>query len=453
MDLTHRIFDRVIFHGLLLTIVITAIPYGSVQPWWIALFECAIFVLAMVAVVDLIITKERLPAGASVALPLLALCLFLLFQSLPLFASGNAVIPDLRLAISADPHTTQLLAIKLLAFVLAGVLLLRYVNTEERVRTLVYLVIGIGVASAVFGILRRGSGGPSWFFPLPNAEQGFAQFVNRNHFGFLMEITFGLALGLAVRGVRGYQRILLLPIAAVLWISLVVANSRGAMFASLCQVLFLGVVVDPTKYLTSDTEASARQRLQIVGRWAARVVLAVILIVVFVAGVRWVGGERVATNIELASTAYDQPPEVDPRQNTRRKQIWLASWNMFKAHPLVGSGLGAYWIAITKYHDASGQFTPQEAHNDYLELLASGGLVGAALIVCFVIRLANHSLRIPRRGVMSGATLGALVGICGVLIHSFVDFGLHITANALVFTALVTLLVKNVPGKSSLVRT
>jgi O-antigen ligase len=451
MALAHRILDRLIFYGLLVAIVVTAVPYGSVQPWWAALFECLIFALGILAVIDLLITNDRLPAGASVALPLLILCLFLVFQSLPLFGRDTSVLSSLRASISADPYTTQLLALKLLALILAGLLLLRYANAETRVRTLVLVLLGVGVASAIFGIVRHEAGGPRWFFPLPKAEQGFAQFVNRNHFGFLMEMTFGLALGFGLRAARGYQKWLLLPMAAFLWVSLVIANSRGAIFASLCQVLFLGVLVDPAGLLTGDNQRAAGRRLHSAGRWAARIVLSIILIVVFVAGVSWVGGERVTTNIELTSTAYDQPA-LESRQNTRRKQIWAATWNMFKANPFLGTGLGAYWVAITKYHDASGEFTPQEAHNDYLELLASGGVFGATLVLWFAIRLANYSRRITRNRMLSGAALGALVGICGVMVHSFVDFGLHIPGNALVFTTLTAVLIHRIPENAVLVQ-
>jgi O-antigen ligase len=435
----HQILDRIVFYGLLTTIVVTAVPYGSAQLWWTALFECLIFVLAIVALVDLIITKDTLPAGSSIAFPLLVLCLFLLFQSLPLFASDNSVIQNLRLSISADPFTTQLLAVKLFALIVTGVLLLRYADTEARVRTLVYVVIAVGVASGLLGILRRTSGGPNWFFPLPRPELGFAQFVNRNHFGFLMEMTFGVALGFAVKSTRDYRRwLLFLPIAAFLWISLVIANSRGAILASLCQVLFLGLLVDPAKYFVDRSHEAPMKHLQTAGRWAVRVIVAVVLIVVFAVGLSWVGGERVTSNIELASTAYDQPA-LETRANARRKQIWSATWNMFKSHPVFGTGLGGYWIAITKYHDASGEMTPQEAHNDYLEVLASGGLVGATLIVWFVARLANYSRGLVRSATMSAAALGALIGICGVLIHSFFDFGLHIMANAVVFSVLIVI--------------
>src|SRR6476646_3929106 len=143
MDFLHQAFDRVIFYGLLALFVVIAVPYGSVHVWWVALFECVVFVFAIMASIDLLITKDGLPANSSIAVPLLILCLFLVFQSLPVFGFSNPVIPDLRSAISADPFTTQQLSIKLFALIIAGVLLLRYINTKSRLRALTYVVIAI----------------------------------------------------------------------------------------------------------------------------------------------------------------------------------------------------------------------------------------------------------------------------------------------------------------------
>ena len=66
---------------------------------------------------------------------------------------------------------------------------------------------------------------------------------------------------------------------------------------------------------------------------------------------------------------------------------------MFAAHPILGVGLGGYWIGITAYHDASGLMTPQEAHNDYLELLSSGGVIGFAIGVWFVVAVVRAARR------------------------------------------------------------
>ncbi len=52
-----RFLGRVVFFSLLVIIAITAIPYGTVQPWWIAIFECAIFIVAILAVIEISVGK------------------------------------------------------------------------------------------------------------------------------------------------------------------------------------------------------------------------------------------------------------------------------------------------------------------------------------------------------------------------------------------------------------
>src|SRR5262249_23593230 len=156
---------------------------------------------------------------------------------------------------------TQQLSIKLFALIVAGILLLRYINTESRLRALTYTVIAIAVCSALFGLLRHGSGGPRWFFPLPQDTRGFAQFVNRNHFGFLVEMAFGLIAGLVIRGTEGYRRWVLAAIAVFLWISLVVANSRGAILATLCQLLFLIVAANPFHVRLGSVRGESRWQM------------------------------------------------------------------------------------------------------------------------------------------------------------------------------------------------
>ena len=107
--------------------------------------------------------------------------------------------------------------------------------------------------------------------------------------------------------------------------------------------------------------------------------------------------------------------------------------------------MGGYWAAIPAVHDASGTMTPQEAHNDYLELLASGGLVGLALGVWFAIvvfKRTRKNLGSSNR-FQRAACLGAAIGIAGVAVHSLVDFGLHTIVNALVFTTLIVIATSN----------
>jgi O-antigen ligase len=129
-------------------------------------------------------------------------------------------------------------------------------------------------------------------------------------------------------------------------------------------------------------------------------------------------------------------------EGARRRDIWRSTWLMFKAHPITGAGLGGYWAEVPQFHQASGRLTPQQAHNDYLEVLASGGIAGLGLLIWFaivVVRQARQALT-ATDGFQRAVASGAIIGLVGVAVHSMVDFGLHITANALVFVALLAIL-------------
>lgn len=438
--------DGLIFLLLLVTIALTAVPYGTVEGWWIAIFECVVFAIAILGVVEAFISNRWSTSSLSLVAPLLVLTLFIVFQSLPL-SSGSGPISS-RLSVSADPYGTRQFAIKLFALIVAIVLLLRYASSKARLRNLIYVIIGIGIASAVFGIMRRNfQQGPGFFLPaLPVGGRGFAQFINRNHFALLMETGLGLTMGLIVAAVGRYRRMLVwLLVSALLWVALIYSGSRGGIIASLCQLLFLGVLLDPVRHLTKGRVGTSWHRFQnLAGGLAVRVFLMMCLIGLFAYGVGWVGGEIVVSNFQQAANDFSQQ-EMLNNTNTSRKEIWSATWQLIKAHPVAGVGFGGYWIGITRYHRASGEMTPQQAHNDYLELMASGGVIGCALVAWFiVVFLIRARLRLLSPDPFyRGACIGALTGIFGVAIHSFVDFGLHITINALILCALIVIAVQD----------
>jgi O-antigen ligase len=135
----------------------------------------------------------------------------------------------------------------------------------------------------------------------------------------------------------------------------------------------------------------------------------------------------------------------EKHEGARRRDIWRATLQMARAHPIAGAGLGGYWAEIPAYHDASGVLTPQQGHNDYLELLASGGLIGLGLFGWFLFALVRQARRALARfsGIQRALAVGAIIGIVGIGVHSLVEFGLHITSNALVFVMLLALLSVN----------
>jgi O-antigen ligase len=414
-------------------IVIAAIPYGTVEPWWKAAFVCAVFAICMIAIIETVWSGRGRIAGASILLPMLSLAALAFAQTLSLGSRDVANLPIWNTT-SADPSQTRFFALQMLALTAFLALLFRYASTERRMRFLVYTVLAVAVASAVFGILRQTTQQQTGFvLPLLKQNQGYGQFINKNHFAYLMEMAFGLGLGIVLAGGVKRDRVtiyvaLLLPI----WTGLVLSNSRGGILAMLAQIVMAVLLL-----LGSHT--ASRDRLPAIAQSVAlRIVLLVVLIGGVLLGTLWVGGDRLATNFEATTSEFSSDSS---RQGASRNEIWRATLKMFAAHPILGVGLGGYWIGITGYHDASGVMTPQEAHNDYLELLSSGGLIGFAVGVWFVVgvaRLARKNI-LADTGYIRAVRVGAILGIVGVAAHSLVDFGLHMMANAVVFMSLIML--------------
>lgn len=444
-----RVVGQIVFVSLLCLVVLTAIPYGTSQPWWIALFVCGVFALSILWVIEGFVSASWLKEDWPLVLPLAALALFAFVQTLPLNRSGKlagiSVAP--WNAISADPYQTRFFVLELLALTLAGVFLLRYAASERRVRIMINVVIGVAVASAIFGILRQTTQHSVGFvLPLLVPDTGYAQFINYNHFAYLMEMAIGLILGLVLGGgVKREQALIYFAGLLPIWIGLVLCGSRGGLIAMLAQVIITALLFGAVMR-KGNSSVPQSGLLRALNSRAVRLTLVFVLAAGVVIGTIWLGGDRLALKIEALHAEFD-PATAESRLGVSRNEVWKATWKMFVAHPLTGVGMGGYWTAIPAFHDASGTMTPQEAHNDYLELLASGGVVGLAIVVWFgivVFKRTRKNLSSTNR-FRRAACFGAAIGIAGVVIHSLVDFGLHTITNALVFTTLIVIATSNRP--------
>lgn len=422
-----------IFAALVAVVPLSAVPYGSVEPLWTALFEASVFLLAALWAVEGALSGRWVARAHVLVLPGVALAAYALFQSLD---TGSG-------AVSYDPYETRLVALLLFAYTSYLALLLRYTDSERRLRALLYAVVAAGLASALFGIVRQTAqrGGEGFLLEYLRPGAGYAQFINKNHFAYLAEMALGVLLGLvAGRGVGRAKALVPLALALPLWAALVLSNSRGGILAMLCQIIFLGASFGVTRARgTSSTksfEPSPSTLDRVAGSKAARAGLILALLLTITVGMAWLGGDTVADRV--ASVGEEVTSEATDVTRSGRKDIWAATWASFAAHPLAGVGFGGYWVAVSEQHEGSGGLVPQQAHNDYLEVLASGGVVGAALVLGFLLLLVRQSAARLRVGspFARAACLGALTGLCGVAVHSLVEFGLHVPSNAFAALAL-----------------
>jgi O-antigen ligase len=443
-----RRLDRAIFRLLLVLLVAVAVPYGSVDPWWEGVATGAVFALGTLWMIEGALGGVILVEEHKTLLPLVALAMFALAQTLPLFSARTIAGVEVHTALSADPFETWRFALKLCALALYAALLLRYTSSARRLRAVVYTVLAVGLLSAMFGFAR-------WALTKETLSavstrlaanlDGFAQFINRNHFALLAEIALGAALGLLF-AVRRRRERLLVYVAAVLtlWVALVMSASRGGILGA-CAALATATLLYLSRVRTArrgDDEVRLASPRRVLTTWLVRVALAASVVAFALAGVLWAGGERLASRLESVPVELGATPSR-VRWGDRRTEIWRASWKLFTEHPLAGVGFGAYRAGITCCHDASGEMSLEQAHNEYLELLASGGVIAAALVVWQIVLFARRA-RLTLRShdsVRRALAAGALAGVAAVAVHSLFDFGLHVTANAFLFAALAATVV------------
>jgi O-antigen ligase len=439
------LINRAIYIGLLLVIPFTAIPYGSVELWWEAVFKCAVFILFALSIIEGLIIRKWHIENQQLLFPLLGICLLAFIQVLPLGKETDSqagITNPIYKTISADPYETNLFIWKLLALCMLLVLLWRYISTSRRLQTLILVIIAMGIATAMFGIIRQSiqHNSPGFVLPSLYPNEGYAQFINRNHFAFLMEMCLGLVLGLTLRGNRR-SLLLLLSAGIPLWTALILSNSRGGMMSMISQVIFFILL-----YFSINSSKHKNKAMEgwksILWRGGRSVVIRTLIIIgligMMTASIIWVGGQPLANRIESTMV---EPGIENVRDGSSRQEIWNATWQMIKDYPILGVGFGGYWVSIASYHNASGRLTPRQAHNDYLEVLANGGIVGLILVIWFTvifIKKIRERLK-STNSFYQTAYIGSLTGIWAVATHSLFDFGLHNTCNSVVVTSLIAI--------------
>jgi len=307
------------------------------------------------------------------------------------------------------------LATDLIIFFLAGQL---FAFASPKVwRAFGLTVTLFAFALALFAILQFFSSGGTIYWTVKPRWGGyvFGPYVNHNHYAGLMEMLIPIAAAFVLscsesqswRTLLGFS--VLVPVAALL-----LSGSRGGMIALLGEILILSAVV----HKFSRTPGRKARATPV----ALGIVAAAMLFF-------WMDpgevSERLATVANLA-----QSPEATLGE---RKMAAIDSLRILRDHRWLGTGLGSFETVFPRYRSFPGDAVYDHAHNDYAEALAETGLVGGVLILAAIVlffRIAFRDLAARLRHEVGWIQLGAALGCCGLLIHSFVDFNLHIPANA-----------------------
>ena len=331
-----------------------------------------------------------------------------------------------------------------------------------RVR-LVYLLLVIALANSIVGgiqffkghnfmpfeLLARGDYGAraSGFYGCPNHLAGFLEVV----------MLFGLSLAcwsrssLLIRITAGYC-------AAMSLVGIIISGSRGGYASSLVGLLAFGFI-----------------SLFLAGKWLRREFWYAVIACVILGGAS--GGYFLRSIVRESDVLQHRVDNVNSDMAVRAS-LAKAAFKQFKISPWFGTGSRTYLFYGREFRDSIILGDPIFAHNDYLQLLAEYGIVGLAgmaVFLAFHLRggfrsvknvAAEQTTATRERGAMKRSvkgsrsrsawravtdeeskrleqpqpsfkgsnslalTVAALCSVIAYMVHSVVDFNLHIPANA-----------------------
>lgn len=415
--------SKIIFFLVCFALIFGTVAYGTVHQPVIAFFYIQIAVMLVFWAWDSFRVGELQFSRHLLQLPLYSTAIYGFIQTIPFRTindpSGLANVPQ---TISAAPFETQLSSLHFLALGFFFSVLLAHFNSASRIEKIINVITIFGFVYAFFAILQSFlSPGKIYGIYERYGAAPFGSFVSRHNFAAFMEMTIALPLGLLFAGaIKKDKRLLYVTAVALMGVALLLSGSRGGFVAFLAEILLLVFMTTRSKGARSV---------------AIRAGLVVALLAAIVAGTFFVGGDSTLTRV--AETDMTKDVTAD------RLHIWGITLKVIGHNLPFGSGLGAFGQAYTEFDDFTGIARVEQAHNDYLQILADLGLFGliAGGFFLYLLFLAARKGLAARNHFRHAVALGAVAGIFGILVHSIFDFVLHTAAVSALFLILIALLV------------
>jgi len=302
----------------------------------------------------------------------------------------------------------------------------------------------LGVAVTMIGLYQLTANTRlvyGWYVPL-FADGSSAPFINPNHQAgwlvMLLSLTLGGFAGEVARGMRGVAprwrdrilwlsskdasvAVLLLFASALMAAGILATRSRSG--AAVMMFAFL-----------ADAWWNGRKQPTRLGKMAT----AAGVIAVGLAMLAWNGA---AVLQEIAQT----------EGSSGRFEIWHDTQRIISDFWLTGTGFNTYGAAMLYYQPRQDGVRFIEAHNDYLQLIAEGGLlVGIPFLILAIAVIAEIRKRF-REAADDTRTywlrVGAVTGLIALALQSTIEFTLQMPGGAMMFTVLLAIAMHHPPPR------
>lgn len=292
--------------------------------------------------------------------------------------------------------------------------------------SLLWLLVALGVGETIFGYYL--SNHLNWF-PFGTTERLQLHYAPRwlgtygcpNHYVSLLVMATMATLALACFSKLAWPvRIVLFYLAGMMLIGVLYSGSRGGWIAFVAAIIALVIFG-----LRNGTV-----------RWWVPVTGSVLL---FAAG-----GVALSLSPDAQARFAEGADTIRTGTLDRYVRVQLAedALKIAQDHPAFGTGPGTFVFIHPRYQSSTFGFKAVLTHDDYLNCLDDYGLIGFSLAMFFVAAVTFKFFRPLREDHRWQDRVLVATGFAAwsaLLIHSFVDFNLHIPANASLLFALTGL--------------
>ncbi|CAN5209815.1 hypothetical protein BH20VER2_BH20VER2_09590 [soil metagenome] len=318
-------------------------------------------------------------------------------------------------------------------------------GSKQRMLFMLFL-LAVGIAHSVIGALQFRDGNnymPIWWlqrYDYGSRASGF--YVCPNHLAGYLEVVGVIGLGMVCWSRWPVWSKLLIGYAVgVGYVVLILTGSRGGYLSAGASLAVFGLLS-----LLALRRSSARLFWTIGGVGVITAAVVAAAMVFYVQKSDFLTG-RAQNTFEADNIRLD---------------LWQAALDQWKLNPVFGTGTGTYLYYGRYFRTERMQLDPVYVHNDYLHLLAEYGLVGVLGLGAFLLvhlgrgwqsfrRLGPKRVAVSPRLTSNALALniGALAAVTSYLVHSVVDFNLHIPGNLLLLAFVFGLLANDGVNRES----
>ncbi|MBD3328691.1 hypothetical protein GF340_05335 [Candidatus Peregrinibacteria bacterium] len=257
-----------------------------------------------------------------------------------------------------------------------------YLSLRKWQNYAIYTFVITGTSLAIYGILQFfGIFQEAFNWSVSPSVRVFGTMGHANHFGAFLATTTVVSLFLILANKKHYVKALLILGVILQGITLFLTGSRGALLALLVAVLVCTIFVIVKHY--GDLK-----------KYFFRIVLALFFVATIIGGGLYIYSDQIS-KIPTIQRTTDTIEYIEQGYFPDRFSFWISTYQMFLDKPIIGHGLSTYRDVYNQYRrrdyrtqendNMQDRITPEAAHNEYLNILATKGFLGFITFITLVI--------------------------------------------------------------------